>query len=452
MTPPQRQRAGLQALLVAVAALLMLCAAPTARAQQISYTIQVVALSDRDSAEDIMGDLLRQGFPAYIVRSTSSEGAVYRVRVGAFANRPAALLYAEAMPQIAGGQPVPALAEAIPPGITPLAPRLVLSQDLTGLDARLMLVGDSLALRTQQRTPLGQAEYALMVDGAVERVRAWQLSVAADGTRVVVRDMQLWPDTWQEESGEVLEGYQSSLIALVAERLGLDPATVRAARYGTTAGAPRIIVVERMVPGAADGPELLGLGLPVSGMTPAGPLQYLGIQPAELPGLADGVRVDLATETVQGSLDVVEVNSVGEPEAGEPEAGESEAGEPEGSEPEDGEPEDGEPEDGEPEAGEPEGPESEDADPEDADSGDADPEGTDSEDQGLIEDEGLIEGPGWYAVADGPFVRLTVPPAVEGAVATSWRAALGTPLWSGAGYLLAHVGKNLLIYDFLPRN
>src|SRR5690606_14116672 len=129
---------------------------------------------------------------------------------------------------------------------------------------------------------------------------------------------------------------------------------------------------------------------------------YLGIQPAELPGLADGVRVDLATETVQGSLDVVEVNSVGEPEAGEPEAGESEAGEPEGSEPEDGEPEDGEPE-----AGEPEGPESEDAVPEDADSGDADPEGADSEDQGLI------EGPGWYAVADGPFVRLTVPPAVE---------------------------------------
>src|SRR5690606_23820850 len=104
--------------------------------------------------QDIMTDLLRHGYPAYVVRSTSSAGDVFRVRVGAFANRPAALLYAESMPQVAGGQPVPALAEAIPSGLTPLAPRLVLSQDLTGLDMRLLMVGDSLALRTQQRTPL----------------------------------------------------------------------------------------------------------------------------------------------------------------------------------------------------------------------------------------------------------------------------------------------------------
>lgn len=439
---PQRRPTASQhtAFRAVLAVLLALCAAPLAQAQQISYTIQVVALSDRDSATDIMGDLLRQGFPAYVVRSTSSAGDVFRVRVGAFANRSAAVLYAEAMPQVAGGQPVPALAEGIPAGLTPWAARLVLAQDLTGLDARLLPVGGSLAFRTQQRTPLTQAEYAILAGGAVERVRAWQLSVADDGSRVVVRDMQLWPDTWQEEPGEVLEGYQSSLIALVAERLGLDPATVRAARYGTTAGAPRLIVVERQVPGASDA-ELLGLGLPVSGMTPAGPLQYLGIQPEELPGLAEGVRVDLATGTVQGELlppPVVPADGAG---ADGGEAGSLGA---EGS------------------GDAPDAPGAEEPESEESDADEPEPEGTGAEAATPLApadarsdtpaDGQLIGGPDWFAQADGPFVRLTVPSPLEGAAATTWRAAFGRPLWSGAGYLLAYVDKTLFLYDFLPRD
>ena len=418
MTLPQRPTVGWwPRRAVRLLAALFLCALPAAVAQQASYTIQVVALSDRDSATDIMGDLLRQGFPAYVVRSTSSAGDVFRVRVGAFANRLAAVLYAEAMPQVAGGQPVPALAEGIPAGLTPLAARLVLAQDLTGLDARLLPVGGSLALRTQQRTPLTQAEYAILGGGAVERVRAWQLSVADDGSRVVVRDMQLWPDTWQDEPGEVLEGYQSSLIALVAERLGRDPGTVRAARYGTTAGAPRLIVVERQVPGASDA-ELLGLGLPVSGMTPAGPLQYLGVQPEELPGLADGVRVDLVTGSVQGEL--------------APEPAEQEPLAPEPATEPVTEPDSEAPETTTTQVGEP---------------------GATAQPTAPAAAGGqLIGGPDWFAQADGPFVRLTVPPPLEGAAATTWRAAFGSPLWSGAGYLLAHQDKTLFLYDFLPRD
>lgn len=437
---------------VLLAAVSLLGAAQSAQAQQISYTIQVVALSDLDSATDIQTDLLRQGFPAYVVRSTSTQGAVYRVRVGAFANRAAALLYAQAMPEVAGGQPVPALAEGIPAGINPLAPRLVHSQDLTGLDSRLLLVGGDLALRTQQRSPLSQAEYTVMAAGGVEVVRAWQFTKAADGTRVVVRDMLLWPDTWQDEPSEVLEGYQSSLIALVAERLELDPATVRAARYGLTAGAPRLIVVERIVPGATDGPELLGLGIPVSGMTPAGPLQYLGIQPEELPGLPDGVRLDLATPAVLGELDLElgpeleQLQSAAgddQPEAddgpadtsAEAEAG-SDAGDDTGADAgSDASAETGAETDTQP------------AEPAAAVAPEARP--ADSETTGAGP---LLSGDGWFAVADGPFVRLTVPAASEGLEPTSWRAALGTPLWSGAGYLVAYEQHVILIYDFLPRD
>ena len=69
-----------------------------ASAQSIAYTVQVVALSDQEAALGIQTDLLREGFPAYVVRSTSDQGDVFRVRVGAFADRASTLLYASGMP------------------------------------------------------------------------------------------------------------------------------------------------------------------------------------------------------------------------------------------------------------------------------------------------------------------------------------------------------------------
>lgn len=424
MAPLTRPKASWRFVGLGLLAVLVLAGAITAAAQQFSYTVQVVALSDTDSALTIQRDLLRQGYPAYVVRSTSPEGAVFRVRVGAFANRPAALLYAMAMPQVAGGQPVPALAEGIPQGVTPLAPRLVYSQDLMGLDARFVRVGGKLALRTQQRTPLAPAEYTVMAAGAVEQLRAWHLHEEEDGSRVLVRDMYLWPETWQEESSEVLEGFQTSLVTLVAERLGLDQATVRAARYGVTAGVPRLIVVERVVPGSADEPELLGLGLPAAGMTPTGPLQYLGLA-EELPSPPEGVRVDLASGSVSGAL--APAPSPVEPEPStEPETAPNDAA---GAD--------------------------DDADANDdvgADGDEATPEPEAQPDEGAASGAGAIVGDGWLAEPDGPFVRLTIWPAVEGVTTSSWRAALGTPLWSYDGYLVAYEGTTVLVYDFLPRD
>lgn len=388
-----RRAARLLGALVALAAL----SAPVA-AQQIAYTVQVVALSDRQAALDIVSDLLRQGFPAYAVSSRSTQGDVFRVRVGAFVNRPAALRYAEAMPEVAGGQPVPALAESIPQGITPLAPRLLLEQHVAGVEVRLLPFGDGLALRLQQRSPLAVAEYVIPGQGAVERVRAWQLVDEEGGTRLWVREMPLWPDTWQEDGEEVREGYRNSLLGLVAERLGLDLAAVVDAQFTGVDEVPRLLVVERVRPGVADGTELLGLGLPASGMTPAGPLRYLGIDAADLPGVPAGVRVDLAAGTVTGQLRPAE--AVPAPE-------EAEAGEPGAEQP------------------------------------DAEPQGSGGDD--------AVRGDGWVAAPDGPFIRLTVPPAIEGGGARSWRAAFGMPLWSDGRHLLAGDGQTLLLYDFLSR-
>jgi cell division septation protein DedD len=57
------------------------------RGAGIAFTVQVIAVSDQTTAIDISRGLLRDGFPAYVVRSTGGQGDVYRVRVGAFANR-----------------------------------------------------------------------------------------------------------------------------------------------------------------------------------------------------------------------------------------------------------------------------------------------------------------------------------------------------------------------------
>lgn len=406
---------------------LLLGAASWSAAQSISYTVQVVALSDRDAALTVVSDLLRQGYPAYVVRSTSTQGDVFRVRVGAYANRGAAALYAAAMPAVAGGQPVPALAEAIPPGITPLAPRLLVQEQTPGADVRLVGLAGALGVRIQRRAPLAEAEYLLISpDGAVERVRAWQLVVREGGERVRVRDLTLWPESWREDSAEVREGFRSSLIGLVAERLGVPAEQVAGAEYRAAEDeAPRLIVVERLVPGSPDVPELLGIGLPASGLTPSGPVAYLGLDSSELPGLPGGVRVDVAGAQAEGAWN-------GEPVR---------------------------------------------------------------RPMTLQGDEGAttfapVEGDGWNAVPDGPFVRLTLAPLAEGETtaeapgaeegasgppaeeqgpdddgpadsaqaapstapqAVSWRAAVGLPLWSDGPRLVAVHEQTLLIYDFLPR-
>ena len=76
---------------------------------------------------------------------------IYRLRVGAFADRDGAQAYAEAMRGVGGTVPVPALAEGIPPDLIPLEPRLVTRYRFTPDFGRLEVVpwGDDNALRTQ---------------------------------------------------------------------------------------------------------------------------------------------------------------------------------------------------------------------------------------------------------------------------------------------------------------
>lgn len=276
------------------AAAVALCALlPAALAQTlVPFTVQVVALSDLEAATDIQTDLLRSGFPAYTVRSMSEQDDVFRVRVGAFADRSAALLYASGMPTVAGGMPVPAVAENIPAWIMPLAPLVLAEVPTDGREVELARLPSGFALRLQA-TDLeapGQAEYLLFVDGRASAYRAWSLGVDEDGELVRVRELLLWPENWANDSDDVRAGFRNSLLALIAERLGVPVSALAEAEFRPVAdGPPRLLVVERGPTTLLEGSELLGVGIPGPEMGERGPTEFLRSpawsEDADLPGL-----------------------------------------------------------------------------------------------------------------------------------------------------------------------
>lgn len=64
---------------------------PSAQAANDRYTIQVAAVKDAPSADELVSQLKGKSFPAYQIRlETPGQGIWYRVRVGAFKDRPTA--------------------------------------------------------------------------------------------------------------------------------------------------------------------------------------------------------------------------------------------------------------------------------------------------------------------------------------------------------------------------
>lgn len=339
-----------------LAAILVLCAAGLTHA--ISYTVQVAAVSDQESALSLVRNLLRDGYPAYFVRTTTEAGFVFRIRVGAFQNRGAALMYAESMPAVAGARPIPALAEAIPAGIMPLAPALLLSASLDGVAAEVVPWGEGIAFRAQSRDPLEQATYTLLGTPEPITFRAWRAAPADDGAALRMRTLRLWPDATAEgeDTPAVRDEFAVQLRRLIATQLGVEDAVVEAAAFTTADGAPALLVVERFLPGQPDSEELLGLADGASGPGPYGVDELV-------------VGEDVAPEHPEPLL----AFGLGRGPTADPEA--------------------------------------------------------------------PVAGAGWEAERDGPFTRLHL----DG---SSWRAAVGVPLWASGDLLITQDEGMLLFYRF----
>ncbi len=250
-------------------------------AQTISYTVQVAALSDQASAEGLRRNLREAGYPAYLVSVPGDSQTVYRLRVGAFADREAAQAYAAAMRGVGGTVPVPALAEGIPPDLIPLEPRFVARYPVAPDFGRLEVLpwGDAAVLRTQgffEAEPLIATYRVLSRALVTSPFSAWRAAPVPGEARVLERVANL-PLFAADEADVLPDGGLTSLgqarLAEAAEALSLTPEQVRPyIFYESGRGAPFLIVAERFDPVSRTGGRYPALGNPGTARpSPAGP-------------------------------------------------------------------------------------------------------------------------------------------------------------------------------------
>lgn len=257
---------------------LLLLGGSWGRTQSISYTVQVAALSSQGSAEGLRRTLREAGYPAYLVSVPGDAQTVYRLRVGAFANREAAQAYASAMRGVGGTVPVPALAEGIPPDLIPLEPNFIAAYPLQGGRLEVVPWGEATALRVQ---PFVQdrpqiASYRILARAGVSAglsFEAWRAAPLTGEDGVLERVTDLLLDT-------------PARLADVAEGLGLTPEQIEPYVFGAES-EPYLVVAERFDPVSGTGARYPALGNPASqGTRPAGPeLIWFGqAAPENFPG------------------------------------------------------------------------------------------------------------------------------------------------------------------------
>ena len=223
----------------------------TCQGAAISYTVQVAALSDEDAALALQQSLQQEGYPAYLVSVPSESGTIFRLRVGAFADRAAAQTYAEAMRGVGGTAPVPALAEGIPAELFPLEPTLLeryeSAPEMTSV--AVMPWGEGAALRTQGRFEDQPfiAEYRVLREGADTRTfEAWRAAPQPGRAGAALRtyNLSLWPG--EETSETEREAYTEARLEEIARALELAPEQVRPfLLFEPGRGAPFLVLAEQ---------------------------------------------------------------------------------------------------------------------------------------------------------------------------------------------------------------
>ena len=416
-----------------------LVAGSTAGAQTIAFTVQAIAVSEQATALDLSRALLREGFPAYVVRSTGGQGDVYRVRVGAFANRAAAVRYAASMPDVGGARPVPALAEVIPDGVMPQAPRVLWQGVAPDVDLHVAgWPGEGIALRVQSVGAPRQSTYVLVQAGEVRTVAAWRavpLAVRPEPTGagpfdVPFVDLTGVPADGDEAAGEGATTEPAPEARVETEEPGAE----------TEADAADEQVEEAPIP--SDGPQRAAIDGP-----PEEALWLLRdrpLWPTTWPDDAEDVRAAFAAATLQlvaagAGVDAATVEAAAYLPGGSPPPTVVVA---------------------------------EVADRSGRDTGDvralgdaasdlyvsgpepvagADPTWWPPADLGeRVRTDGPAAGPFAWSDAvlevDGPFVRWRPEGGGPG-----WRAVPGIPLWSDGRYLLLRDGDELVLVDFVAR-
>lgn len=266
---------------------LCLCLLTAAWGQAISYTVQVVAVSSQDRALGLVSELTRQGYPAYLLTVPTPQGLVYRIRVGAFANRAAAARYAAALPGVGDSRPTPALAENIPAGLSPLEPALLGAYDLEAVNVQVLPWQGEAALRVQPKDAAQQATYTLL-DGTVAppTFAAWRARPQDDGTVLRVYSLPLWPDGWPTLAAPERESYRQTVLTNIAAQFDMSVSELEAFVFPAENAAPFLVLADRFDPATGGRERLKAMGRPSTGST-TGPSAFgpelQGVQGATAP-------------------------------------------------------------------------------------------------------------------------------------------------------------------------
>ncbi|MDZ7707985.1 MAG: SPOR domain-containing protein [Trueperaceae bacterium] len=290
---------------VMVAMIALGWAAGLAQGALVPYTVQVAALSDAEAAIELSGRLLRDGFPAYVVRAEGAAGSVFRVRVAAFGDRASADRYARAMSESVGGEPRPALAEAIPAGILPLAPTRWVR--IAENERAVVVAWGETEVAVRVGPADGMARYHLTPrDGA--SFEAWWARPLANGRREEVVALPLDGDDDQGDDPSVQDALFRQRIRLVADRSGLDPTVLEQEAVRGERGSRRLVVWRTT--GADTGAEPAVSGVARAGAQPTSRAEadWLGgVPPAAnevllkvSPGAAGGAAEPTEGDVVQG--------------------------------------------------------------------------------------------------------------------------------------------------------
>ena len=296
----------------------------------ISYTVQVAALSDEDGALALQQSLRQEGYPAYLVSVPDESGTIFRLRVGAFADRAAAQMYAQTMRGAGGTTPIPALAEGIPAELFPLEPALLSRYSAARETTELTVVpwGEGAALRTQghfEDQPF-VAEYRVLRE-SVDAVpfEAWRAQPQGEAI-LRVYNRSLWPEEASPSEGE-REAYSDAQLGEVARSLELTPEQVRAFLFLEPGrGAPYLVLAERFDAADLANAEVTGgsgtggssseryraLGNPAQRLAPAGPslTWFDRAPPRGFPTDLNEPLFNLQTRFVNGELQKEDSNTL----------------------------------------------------------------------------------------------------------------------------------------------
>jgi hypothetical protein len=338
---------------------------------------------------------------------------------------------------VAGSRPVPALAEAIPQGIMPLAPRLLWQHAWDTQDMSVAPWPGGLALRIQSVDPLRQALYVVFQDGSDRRFEAWAAVPLA-----VLPDPLLPPEVDVPMVDLTITDDQSPEVDPAAEEQGGSGANEGASAAGAADNATAV---------ATGDPDDLGddildwLADPSQGEPEAGLLllRDRSLWPPSWSDDSEEVRSAFRTSLVaitSRSLELSEedVDALAYLPAGSQppaivvldvsDASARDVGRVVGL--------------GDPAAGmATHGPAALVAAPLDA----MPSWPSERMRRETPPDDEVIGGDAWTVTADAGFVRITL---VDGA---TWRAGVGTPLWSDGRFVVAWDGEMLLLYDFVTR-